>query len=155
MILDNSLAQLFLRFHQGSECGVSQLTQYEQLQFFLLTLIQRYSDNSSTVKAPKQERAAVRKARDYLNEHYAEHVTLKQLAQIANLSPSYFSRVFKAEVGVSLPHYQTQIRVGRAKALLIQGMPIKQVAAETGFVDQSHLSRQFKRFVHVTPGKYG
>ena len=155
VILDNSLAQLFLRFHQASEWGASQLTQYEQLQFFLLTLIQRYSDHSSTVKAPKQERAAVRKARDYLNEHYAEHVTLKQLAQIANLSPSYFSRVFKAEVGVSLPHYQTQIRVSRAKALLIQGMPIKQVAAETGFVDQSHLSRQFKRFVHVTPGKYG
>jgi AraC-like DNA-binding protein len=51
--------------------------------------------------------------------------------------------------------YLTQVRVARAKRLLSQGYAIAQVAQKTGFADQSHLTRQFKRFVGVTPGKYG
>lgn len=133
----------------------SQLEQDERLQLFLTTLVQTYSDSRLGVQPVGQEREAVQRVRDYLHDNYAVNTSLKQLAQIANLSPYYLSRVFKAEVGVSLPHYQTQVRVNRAKALLIQGMPIKQVVSKTGFVDQSHLTRHFKRFVHITPGSYG
>ena len=53
------------------------------------------------------------------------------------------------------PHaFQTQVRVARAKALLLRGWPISQAAAHTGFADQSHLTRHFKRLVGVTPGQY-
>lgn len=155
VILDSALAHLFLRFHQASQGRASRLEQDDLLQSFLTTLISNYADSRQPVRSLEQERAAVRKVRDYLHDRYAENVNLKQLAQIANLSPSYFSRVFKSEVGVSLPHYQTQIRVNHARAMLISGIPIKQVAAKTGFVDQSHLTHHFKRFVQVTPGNYG
>jgi AraC-like DNA-binding protein len=57
-------------------------------------------------------------------------------------------------VGILLHQYQTQIRVERAKMQLAQGVSIQQVAVEVGFVDQSHLTRHFKRFVGITPGKY-
>ena len=155
IILDSALAYLFLRFHQASQSMASRLEQDDLLQSFLITLIQSYGDSRQSIKSLGQERVGVRKVRYYLHEHYAENVNLRQLAQIANLSPSYFSRVFKREVGVSLPHYQTQIRINQARSLLIGGMPIKQVAVKTGFVDQSHLTHQFKRFVQVTPGNYG
>lgn len=155
IICDFALAQLFLGFHQASQGMASQLEQDERLQLFLTTLVQTYSDSRLGVQPIGQEREAVQRVRDYLHDNYAVNTSLKQLAQIANLSPYYLSRVFKAEVGVSLPHYQTQVRVNRAKALLIQGMPIKQVVSKTGFVDQSHLTRHFKRFVHITPGSYG
>ncbi len=154
IILDTAIAHSFLQFHQASQQGASQLAQDEKLQSFLMALTQKYAEFSPTLKTLGNERMAVRNVRDYLNEHYADNVTLKQLAQIANLSPSYFSRIFKAEVGVSLPHYQTQVRINRARALLAVGMPIKKVAAATGFVDQSHLTYHFKRFTQVTPGGY-
>ena len=155
IILDDDLARLFLRFHQASQRNESQLEQDERLHLWLIVLMQKYADNPLTLKSLGQERAAVRRARDYLHNHYAENVTLQYLAQIANLSPSYFSRVFKAEVGVSLPHYQNQIRINQARKLLLRGMSTKQAAVEMGFVDQSHFTHYFKRFVHVTPGNYG
>ena len=53
------------------------------------------------------------------------------------------------------PHkYQMQLQVEQARSRLLQGMPLKQVAAETGFADQSHLTRQFKRLMRVIPGQY-
>jgi AraC-like DNA-binding protein len=53
------------------------------------------------------------------------------------------------------PHaYVTQVRVRRAKSLLREGLPIAMVAAEAGFYDQAHLTRQFKCIVGVTPGRY-
>ena len=53
------------------------------------------------------------------------------------------------------PHaFQLQIRLTRAKRLLLQGMPVSAVATETGFFDLSHFTRHFKRHVGVTPGSY-
>ncbi|CAA9481240.1 MAG: Transcriptional regulator, AraC family [uncultured Rubrobacteraceae bacterium] len=53
------------------------------------------------------------------------------------------------------PHaYQTQARLDRARSLLLRGWPPARVARETGFADQSHLTRRFKRLVGVTPGRY-
>jgi AraC-like DNA-binding protein len=57
-------------------------------------------------------------------------------------------------VGITLREYQLQVRIDRAKSLLTRGMTVRQVAAETGFVDQSHLTRYFKRLVQTTPGSY-
>jgi AraC-like DNA-binding protein len=53
------------------------------------------------------------------------------------------------------PHaFQTQARIARAKTLLRQGRAISEVARLTGFADQSHLTRHFKRLVKLTPGEY-
>ena len=153
IILDPGLARLFLRFHQASQRMASQLEQDERLQAFLAPLI-RYADSRLADVPIGQEREAVRQVRDCLRDRYAENVTLKQLAELVNFSPYYLSRVFRSEVGVSLTHYQNQVRINQARSLLIEGMTIKQVAAKTGFVDQSHLTHTFKHFVQVTPGKY-
>ncbi len=154
MICKPNLFQSFLHFHRTSQAGISRLSQDLQLQTCLGQLIQQESEYSLTPRSTGEERAAVRQVCEYLHEHYAENISLPQLAQLVNLSPSYLSRVFKAEIGVSLPHYQTQIRIDRARSMLLQGLPVKQVAANTGFVDQSHLTYHFKRFVQTTPGRY-
>ena len=64
------------------------------------------------------------------------------------------SRLFKREIGLSLNAYQLQIRIDHAKKLLINGVPIALVASETGFYDQSHFNRYFKRLVGTTPKNY-
>ena len=85
---------------------------------------------------------------------YDQAISLKELAELVNLSPYHFLRVFKREVGVPPHTYQLHRRITAAKHLLATEMPIGQVAAETGFVDQSHLTHRFRRSVGVTPKQY-
>jgi AraC-like DNA-binding protein len=70
------------------------------------------------------------------------------------MSPFYLLRVFHNAVGVPPHEYQTQVRIAQARKLIRKGMSISQVALTTGFFDQSHLYRNFKRIVGVTPGQY-
>lgn len=99
-------------------------------------------------------RTAVRRVREYLQENYAQNVSLADLASFADLSAFHLNRVFAKEVGLTPYAYQTQVRIARAKSLLTSGLPPVQVAIATGFYDQSHLGKHFKRLVGVTPGSY-
>jgi AraC-like DNA-binding protein len=92
--------------------------------------------------------------RHYLEAHYMDNPSLETLAQIAGLSPFHFVRVFRQATGLPPHTYLTQLRINRAKAQLQAGDPIADVAAATGFSDQSHLTRRFKRIVGVTPGQF-
>jgi AraC-like DNA-binding protein len=154
IVLDADLAQRFLAFHIASTRQAARLEQDALLLDVISTSIQRYAAQPLTLRPIQPERQAVRRVRDYLYDHVSENVSLDQLAQVANLSPHYLSRVFHAEVGISLQRYQMQVRIEQAKRLLTQGKAIWQVASETGFVDQSHLTHQFRRIVKTTPGKY-
>jgi transcriptional regulator GlxA family with amidase domain len=62
--------------------------------------------------------------------------------------------MFHREVGLPPHAYQIQVRVARARALIATGVPLAEVASMTGFADQSHLTRLFKRIVGVPPGQY-
>ena len=97
----------------------------------------------------------MRVAREYLEENLGRSVTLEELAHRANLGPFHLARVFRDEVGMPPHAYQMQARLGRARSLLLQGWPVARVARETGFADQSHLTRRFKRLVGVPPSRYG
>lgn len=154
IILDTNLAQRFLAFHLASTGKASRLEQDALLLAVIATGIRRYAVNPPPLLPIRQERQAVRRVREYLHERATENVSLEHLAQIANLSSYYLSRVFHAEVGVSLHRYQIQCRIEKAKRLLTREMAIWQVANETGFVDQSHFTHQFRQLVKTTPGKY-
>ncbi len=96
----------------------------------------------------------MRLAREYLEDNFAENVPLAALAKVVNLSPFHLARVFGKEVGIPLHAYQAQARVRHARDLLLRGWPVARVAQQTGFADQSHLARHFKRLVGVPPGSY-
>ncbi len=125
-----------------------------RLSLMLTQCIRRYADTRHALAPLRRERERVRRVRAYPHDNYAENVTLAELADLAHVSPYHLHRLFCQEVGIAPHRYQTQVRVDRAKTLLAQGLPISQVAVETGFADQSHLTRHFKRLVHVTPGRY-
>jgi AraC-like DNA-binding protein len=96
----------------------------------------------------------VRRVREYLEGHYAESVPLPDLAQQVGVTASYLIRLFRLQVGLPPHAYQARIRVNRAQALLRQGVRPADVATETGYADQSHLTRHFRRVVGVTPARY-
>jgi AraC family transcriptional regulator len=82
--------------------------------------------------------------------------TLTEMAAVARLSPYHFARQFKAATGLPPHQYLIARRVERAKQLLEGGgnLPLAQVAARSGFADQSQFSHHFKRIVGVTPGRF-
>ncbi len=153
VILDRDLARDFLRLHVALEGAAPRLEQDARLISVLTQLVERHAGVCSS-PPPGRERRAVRLTREYLEDNLGQSVPLEELARLANLSPFHLARVFRDEVGLPPHAYQTQARLGRARSLLLQGWPAAHVAQETGFADQSHLIRHFKRLVGVTPGRY-
>jgi AraC-like DNA-binding protein len=153
IILDRDLAWNFLRLHVALEGAAPRLEQDARLLSMLTSLVERHAGVRPS-PPPGRERRAVRLAREYLEDNLGRGVPLEELARLTNLSPFYLTRVFREEVGLPPHAYQTQARLGLARSLLLRGWTAARVARETGFADQSHLTRRFKRLVGVTPGRY-
>jgi len=157
LVQDRDARRLFLRLVAALEEGAaaSRLEQESRLRDALDHLILRYGAERLAARPAGPDPRAVRRARHYLDEHAAQGVTLAELARVAGLSVSHLCRAFSAAVGMPPHAYQTQVRVARAKALLVAGrLPVAQIAAEVGFANQSHLTYHFARLVGVTPGRY-
>ena len=154
VVFDQDLIRQYLELHFAFERPASSLERQAALLDLLTALVARHAEERATPRPFGPERRAVTRARDYLVEHYDENVSLDDLAGVANLSPFHFSRVFSVQFGMPPHAFQIQLRVERAKALLREGWPIPQAASQTGFADQSHLTRHFKRLAVVTPGQY-
>lgn len=154
VIQDEHLAGQLHRLHVALETSDSRLERESRFLWTLAQLIARYADKRPQIAIIGQEQHALQQVQAYLNTHYSNSISLNQLAAIANLKPLRLLRVFQREMGLPPHAFLIQLRVTRAKALLATGMPIAQVAFDTGFTDQSHLNRHFKRLVGVTPGQY-
>ena len=90
--------------------------------------------------------------KDYINEHLDQNLKLDDIAAIAQMSPYHFLRLFKQSTGVTPHQYILHCRISQAKCLLQQSeLTIAEIAVRTGFCDQSHLTRYFRRMVGVTP----
>jgi AraC-like DNA-binding protein len=103
---------------------------------------------------PRTGHVAVARARAYLDEFACDEIPLPVLARHAGLTPSRLTEAFRHELSVTPHAYQRSIRIERAKRLLLAGMSPAEVAAETGFYDQPHLTHSFRRLVGVTPARY-
>jgi AraC-like DNA-binding protein len=154
IVSDPHVTTLFLTLHKALEEPSSSLERESLLAAFAAHLIVRFSEQRISLEPLTSHKGSVRTACDYLVENYSENVLLDQLARLVGLSSFHFSRLFCQEVGMPPHAFQTQVRVARARVLLLQGLTISEVAVRTGFADQSHLTRHFKRLVGVTPGQY-
>ena len=110
-------------------------------------------ERSAPLPAPRST-AALRRVRDLLEAEYARAVTISELAREAGLSTFHLIRVFRASFGLPPYKYLEQVRIQQARRLIRHGFPLTHVVHATGFSDQSHLTRYFKRIVGVTPGTY-
>lgn len=91
----------------------------------------------------------------YLNANALRNVRLEELASLAGLSQSYFANAFKASAGVTAQQYHAEARLGRVKALLSEtDTPLNALALMTGFADQAHLTRVFRRLTGTTPAAW-
>jgi AraC-like DNA-binding protein len=155
VVKDRMFFRNLLKLHINLEEEGPALEQESEFVSTMAFLLERHTKCPIESEAStKREDAKVRIVREYLRDHYAENVSLSQLTSLANLSPFYLLRVFHRRAGFPPHEYQTQVRIAHARQLIRKGTPLSQIAAETGFFDQSHLSRNFKRIVGVTPRQY-
>ena len=91
----------------------------------------------------------------YMSQHVSEPLRITALAALANLSPAHFTASFKAQTGCSPRDYLHLLRIHEACKLLQRtALPVKNIAAQLGYQDQFHFSRQFKAFQGISPSQY-
>lgn len=91
----------------------------------------------------------------YLQEHLSEDISLSVLAEKFHLSAQYISQLFKSEIGVNFLAYLTNIRMERAKKLLLStALPIGEISEQLGFGDYRVFTKVFKKSEGVTPSQY-
>ncbi|MEP7213464.1 MAG: AraC family transcriptional regulator [Acidobacteriota bacterium] len=151
---DEAAASALVRLHRALESPESVLEQECLFLSVLAQLLMRHSDSSGSDQKTGNENAGIARVCDYIVEHASENVTLDDLAKVAYLSPFHLLRVFGKKTGLPPHAYQTQVRIHKAKRLLRHDSTIAQVALATGFFDQAHFSKQFKRYVGITPGQF-
>lgn len=91
----------------------------------------------------------------FLNEHYMEKITGKQLEDMLGMNFDYLNRTFRKLTGRTIFQYLARVRINRAKELLVTtDMKLAEIALETGFSDEFYLSRQFKKHTGISPALY-
>ena len=98
---------------------------------------------------------SIRAAVAYIDDHFAEKLSIKLLARVSNMSPSTFRRAFEKTMETTPGVYLTTIRINKARKLLADtDKTISDIAEECGFYDQSHFIKMFARLRRQTPSEY-
>lgn len=94
----------------------------------------------------------LRLAKEFINEHLEEEITLAEVAGAVGLSQFHFARTFRRSTGLTPQQYLISQRIHRAKELLANGdLPLVQVSIQAGFKNQSHFTTVFRKFTALTP----
>lgn len=154
VVRDSLLAARLTRVHGLLAGGASHSFARVLLRDVVGGLMTRGVIVPQTSPAPAPEDPMVRAVREYLEANCTRVVTLAELARLTGFSQFHVSRVFRDAVGVPPYAYLGLVRLERARELIARGEPLSTVAYSTGFSDQSHLTRHFKRVFGVPPGQY-
>jgi AraC-like DNA-binding protein len=144
-----SLFDLYLMLEQNDS-----LLQHESEFVSTMGILLTRQNQTGPIAKNRKEDRSVDVVRDYLKNCYRENVSLFRLASMTNLDRFSLLRVFTKKFGIPPHEFQTQLRISHARELIRRGHSIAEAALETGFFDQSHLARHFKRIVGMTPGEY-
>ncbi|AWP80408.1 AraC family transcriptional regulator [Bordetella bronchiseptica] len=154
VIRDAAFIRRFADTHARTRAHANPLEQESRLLALLQCLVGGFSAGPIAPRPVARNRRKALLVRDYIDAHYRDTLSMAQLADVAHTSPYHLNRLFAREIGIPPHAYQTQLRVERAKRLLLRGTSITDAALSTGFFDQSHFTRYFKRIVGVPPRRY-
>ncbi|MEM9981397.1 MAG: helix-turn-helix domain-containing protein [Bacteroidota bacterium] len=124
---------------------------------FALYLLNRYGLGTKKITEPKGKLLGIPLKRliDFLYAHLHEEITLQTLAEQTNLSPYHFAKLFKHTFGMPPHQFVLQARIEKAQFLIQHSTDtLTTIAHATGFYDQSHFTRSFKRIVGSSPKQY-
>ncbi len=122
----------------------------------VMQLIIRAHELCAAGNAPSSQICpAIQNAKDYIEEHCNEPLSIDELANLSHMSERHFSRVFKDTTGLPPKQYYNQVRIHQAKALLARGdQTVSQVAHALGFEDAYYFSKLFKKLAGRAPSAW-
>jgi AraC family transcriptional regulator len=138
----------------GPEVDLSEVA-FAVVSHVLRVLADSGSARAEAAASAPRERARIRDARQYIEAHADEPLSLETIAATVDVSPYHFLRTFRRQVGVTPHQYLIRARLGRAVALLRDTpLPITEVALEVGYGDLSNFVRTFHREIGCSPRDY-
>lgn len=121
----------------------------------LLTLLMSESWHSEKIVSPTSKKASVIPVKEYLDQHYAQQITLDRLSQRFYINKYYLTRVFKEQFGLSITAYLQIVRITHAKQLLrFTDQSVESIGLECGLGSVHYFSRVFKDVEGVPPSTY-
>jgi AraC family transcriptional regulator len=154
---DNRLAELILAMRDEVKegCPSGRLFAESISMAVLAYLAGKYATPGNAHRKSSLSPAQKRRIFDYVRANVANDISVTELAEIVQMSPSHFARVFKASFGVTPYRFVMQQRVEEAKPMLAtSNLSASQVAMAFGFSSQSHFVKVFRQFTGVTPKQY-
>src|ERR1700761_6744862 len=148
VIRDIDLARRLSRAHRLLEANDDPLAAHAAMLDALSTLLVRYSRTQPDALKTATRDARVSAMKEILSE------ALAALADAVELSPFHAARLFTRATGLAPHAWRNQVRLQRSLAPLRAGVSVTEVAAASGFTDQSHFTRHFRRMFGVPPGRW-
>lgn len=127
---------------------------FEEIKQWYLEKITNICTNIVTQKETETN-TIILKAKSYISENYNKDISLDDVSHEVDISPYYFSKLFKEETGVKFIDYLTKVRIGEAKKILTnKETSIKNICIDVGYSDPNYFSRTFKKYTGQTPTQY-
>lgn len=136
------------------EWMISNIGTYNELKEYLLLLMKNCIQYMRREKEQKRT-DRIEMAKAYIAEHYMEQLSLNDVAEYVELNPSYFSKLFKAEMDLNFSEYLMKVRMEKAMQLLRNPkVRIYEIGGMVGYEDAVSFGRAFKKFVGMSPKEY-
>ena len=135
-------------------CETSKFGDIDQVEIWLKNMALRIAGMIARTRCTRSN-AIIEKAKQYIEDKYKESISVEDVAGKIFISPSYFMHIFKEETGVTVGTYLTNIRIRKAKELLLTtDKNVTCIAYEVGFHDSNYFSKVFKDVEGVSPSDY-
>lgn len=150
------MADCFTQKNQGYETEVLLLTLNTLMSVVRDTNYLGENDIADSAETNLKKNKSIKKAIDYIDAHLNDELTLERISAVAELSPNYFSNIFREQTGVKLWDYISEKRVLLATNLLIEypNDSVISIALKCGFNNCPNFNRAFKKYTGQTPKKY-
>ncbi len=128
---------------------------FERIQSTFMEVVPEILKNVSAVIEQDRHCKPVTDTLFYIQKNYSKEISLNQLADLTGLTPSYFSALFKKEMGITISNYLINYRLDIAQnKLQTTQLSISEIADSVGYPDVKYFSRIFKKKTNLTPSKF-
>ena len=154
VVADRQLFAELCRLHRAVAANAPTMVCESRLLSAVRRVLERHAEICCQARACGNESIAVCRVQEYLEAHFADDISLSQLAALTSRSPFHLARAFSQAIGLPPHAYLESVRVRRARQLLRLGMSVVETALAVGYPDQSHFTHRFRRHTGFTPGQY-
>ncbi|WP_320036394.1 AraC family transcriptional regulator [Halarcobacter sp.] len=147
IVLCNLLRQFFINTYSNSDKMETETSLITALSY----LIKNYTHKTKTYEPIFNNKPIIKNSIEFIQDSLETNISLDDLALVTNLSKYHFLRTFKNTTGLTPHQYILIKRVEKGKELISKGINLNEIAYHTGFSDQSHFNRSFKRVYGYSP----